>query len=334
MGSVAYGVSSDTSDMDLYGFAIPPKEDVFPHLGGEIMGFGRQKKRFEQYQEHHIRDDLAMGGSGREYDISVFNIVKYFQLAMENNPNMIDSLFTPLNCLVHITKVGNMVREKRKLFLHKGAWHKFKGYAYSQLNKMSEKLRVQVREFESRHGIPSSNYLDERLQQLRNYRDGVIDAYPIAFATMSENDFDIYRTLVARASETPQGKRKPLVEKYGYDVKFAYHVIRLLNEVQQILLDGDIDLCRNSEELKSIRRGEWTEEDLRRVAADREHSLEDVYNKSTLRHSPDEEQIKALLLQCLEEHYGSLDKCIVSTDRIVIALRNIRAEIEQVESLL
>src|SRR3954464_6079232 len=32
MGSVAYGVSSDTSDVDVYGWAIPPKEDIFPHL--------------------------------------------------------------------------------------------------------------------------------------------------------------------------------------------------------------------------------------------------------------------------------------------------------------
>ncbi len=28
MGSVAYGVSSDTSDMDVYGWAIPPTEDI------------------------------------------------------------------------------------------------------------------------------------------------------------------------------------------------------------------------------------------------------------------------------------------------------------------
>ena len=41
MGSVAYGVSSDTSDVDVYGWAIPPKEDIFPHLRGEILGFGR-----------------------------------------------------------------------------------------------------------------------------------------------------------------------------------------------------------------------------------------------------------------------------------------------------
>ena len=31
LGSVAYGVSSDTSDVDIYGWAIPPKDDVFRH---------------------------------------------------------------------------------------------------------------------------------------------------------------------------------------------------------------------------------------------------------------------------------------------------------------
>src|SRR5438045_4822649 len=35
MGSVAYGVSSDTSDVDVYGWAIPPKDHVFPHLRGQ-----------------------------------------------------------------------------------------------------------------------------------------------------------------------------------------------------------------------------------------------------------------------------------------------------------
>src|SRR3954447_6434422 len=56
MGSMAYGVSSDSSDMDVYGWAIPPKDDVFPHLRGEIFGFGKQAKRFEQFQEHHVAD--------------------------------------------------------------------------------------------------------------------------------------------------------------------------------------------------------------------------------------------------------------------------------------
>ena len=82
MGSVAYGVSSDTSDLDIYGFCVPPKHIIFPHLTGEILGFGKQSERFEQFQKHHIKDDSVK----KEYDISIYNIVKYFQLCMQNNP--------------------------------------------------------------------------------------------------------------------------------------------------------------------------------------------------------------------------------------------------------
>lgn len=272
MGSVAYAVSSDTSDIDVYGWAIPPKEDIFPHLRGEILGFGCQAKRFEQFQEHHVRDRDALAGHGRSYDLTIFGIVKYFALAMENNPNIIDSLFTPTTCVLHITGVGNLVREHRRLFLHKGAWPKFKGYAYSQLHKL--------------------------------------------------------------AIKQPRGKRAELVTEHGFDTKFGYHIVRLIGEVEQILMEGDIDLQRNNEQLKAIRRGEWTEERLRRWFADKEADLERVFAESTLRAVPDESALRVLLLNCLEEHYGSLEGCVVDPDRVVVALRNIQTELEQVKDLL
>jgi len=241
MGSNAYGVSSDDSDIDVYGFAIPPKDMIFPHLRGEIIGFGRQKKRFEQYQQHHIKSKDGK----REYDLHIYSIVKYFQLCMDNNPNIIDSLFVPRRCILHSTIIGEHVRENRKIFLHKGSWHKFKGYAYSQVHKMSIK--------------------------------------------------------------NPEGKRKEIIEKYGYDVKFAYHVVRLLNEVEQILTEGGLDLERNREQLKSIRRGEWKQQQIVEYFEMKEKSLEELYIKSDLQHSPNEELIKNLLLECLEMHYGVLD---------------------------
>jgi predicted nucleotidyltransferase len=272
MGSVAYGVSSDTSDVDVYGWAIPPREDIFPQLRGEIPGFGKQAKRFEVYQEHHVADRDALAGHGRSYDLAMFGIVKFFQLAMENNPNVIDSLFTPTTCVLHSTRVGNLVRENRRLFLHKGAWPKFKGYAYSQLHKL--------------------------------------------------------------AIKQPQGKRAELVAEHGFDTKFGYHVVRLISEVEQILVEGDIDLLRNNEQLKAIRRGEWTEERLRAWFAEKESHLERLYAESTLPATPDEARIKALLLSALEEHYGSLDGCVVDPDRAVAALRNIQAELDRVKDLL
>jgi len=158
-------------------------------------------------------------------------------------------------------QIGEMVRENRKLFLHKGAWHKFKGYAYSQLHKMRTK--------------------------------------------------------------DPHGKRKEIREQYGFDMKFAYHVVRLLDEAEQILVHHDIDIQRAREHLKEIRHGNVPEEEIRRWATEKEHQLEVLYANSTLQHSPDEEKIKALLLQCLEHHYGSLDKAIIVPGAEKLALRQI-----------
>ena len=126
----------------------------------------------------------------------------------------------------------------------------------------------------------------------------------------------------------------PAVEKHGFDTKFGYHVVRLVGEVEQILVEGDIDLQRNNEPLKAIRRGEWTEDRLRGWFAEKESQLERAYAESTLRATPDEGRIKALLLNCLEEHYGSLEGCIVDPDRATVALRNIQAELDRVKDLL
>lgn len=128
VGSESYGANlPGTSDQDLQGFCIPPKTDVFPHLAGEIPGFGTQKQRFGDWQEHHIHH------KDKEYDFAVYSIVKFFHLAMENNPNVLDIICVPDNCVKHITKVGQLVRDNRRVFFHAGCFHKFRGYASAQM---------------------------------------------------------------------------------------------------------------------------------------------------------------------------------------------------------
>lgn len=263
MGSVSYGVSGDTSDVDVYGMCIPPRDVVFPHLAGEILGFGKPRERFDQWQQHHVQPP-----DGREttYDFQVFGIVRYFQLCMECNPNMIDSLFTPRRCVMHTTQVGEIMRENRKLFLHKGAWHKFRGYAYSQMHKIKGKVN----------------------------------------------------------SANPD--RHASIEKHGYDVKFAYHVVRLLDEIEQIMVEHDLDLERNREQLKAIRRGEWTLEQIERHFEAKERALENTYAASSLAHSPDEARIKGILLHCLEMHFGSLADAVrrePSVDRLIREIQDV-----------
>jgi predicted nucleotidyltransferase len=165
MGSIAYGVNTDISDIDIYGFCIPPKLWIFPHSFGYIHNFGKKPKDFGQFQKHHILDK----NDGKEYDIVIYNIVKYFQLCMENNPNMVDSLFVPERCVLHSSNIGNHVRENRKLFLSKKSWHTFKGYAFSQLHKVKTKKYQgleDIQNFEESHNIPKETTYDDVLKEI------------------------------------------------------------------------------------------------------------------------------------------------------------------------
>lgn len=267
-GSVSYGVSSDTSDMDITGFCIPPKEDIFPHLRGEIPGFGNQIQRFEVWQEHHIMDKET----SQEYDFAIYSIVKFFQLTMENNPNMLDVLHVPQRCVLYASPVAQMVRDKRNIFLHKGAYHKLRGYSYAQLHKIGTKANAN------------------------------------------------------------NPKRQSDIDTYGFDLKFAYHVVRLLLQAEQILVEHDLDIERNSEILKSIRKGEWTEQKIRDWFDTKEKSLEELYAKSTLRNKPDQNEIRTLLMDCLEHHYGSLSEAVkveVPVDKMIRELKEVLAKYER-----
>ena len=43
-----------------------------------------------------------------------------------------------------------------------------------------------------------------------------------------------------------------------------------------------------------------------------------------MRHSADEEGIKKLLIECLEMHYGNLEKAIIQQDEALNALKSIQ----------
>ena len=262
-GSVAYGVSTDYSDMDIVGFCIPPKELVFPHLAGEIPGFGNQLKRFDVWQQHHIEYHK------KTYDFAIYSIVKFFQLCMENNPNMIDVLFLPRSCVLHSTQIYEHMRENRKIFLHKGCWFKFRGYAYSQLSKIRSK-------------------------------------------TNSSNP-----------------KRAANIENYGYDVKFGYHLCRLLLEVEQIMAEGDLDLQRNSDILNSIRNGEWELDHLESWFQNKEKSLETLYAESKLPERPKEGKIKSILMECLEMHYQDLSSMIKVAPEVNSIISDLEALVQK-----
>ncbi len=308
------------------------EEPCFFHLSGEIEGFGRQKKRFNQWEQHHVWDSEALGGKGREYDFSIYNIVRYFHLAMAGNPNLVDSLFVPVDCVLHSTAVGELVRENRRLFLHKGCWAKLKGYSYSQLHKMKIKQHKglsEVQEFEKIHSL-SKDLTFVRVK--KQYEKRSVGHKDPSLTHLTPEQLEEYFQLFSYMMKN--GKRGELVKRFGFDSKFGMNVVRLLLECEQILAEGDLDLRRHSEQLKAIRRGEVSEQEIREFFATKEKDLEKLYADSKLPWGPDEEKIKELLLNCLEAHYGKLDNCIVIEDAAVRALREIAEVVDNNRKIL
>jgi predicted nucleotidyltransferase len=236
-GSQSYGISTNNSDVDYYGIVVPPKEIIFPHLNGKVLGFGTYNDKFENWAEAHIQHENV------EYDFMIFNIIKAFQLIMVGNPNQIDNLFVTDDCIEHITEVGQMIRDNRKLFLSKECLFKFIGFASGQLKRIKS-------------GHQSVN-----------------------------------------------PKKIELIKKFGYDVKEASHIPRLLNQIEQILTIGDLDLHKNNQILLEIRNGKWTIDQIEKFY---ENKIKYLNSLTTIAvpEKPDENAIRKLLINCIETHCG------------------------------
>jgi len=146
---------------------------------------------------------------------------------------------------------------------------------------------------------------------------------------LSTDELMALRKVFSGRDELAAGSRADAIVEHSMDVKFSYHVVRLLYEVEQIMLEGDLDLQRHREHLKAIRRGDMSMDAIEEWMAAKEKDLEAVYHScKKIPHGPREAEIKQLLLECLEHHYGSLDACVITEDKAVASLRRI-AEIAQ-----
>jgi predicted nucleotidyltransferase len=259
MGSHAYGVARPDSDFDVYGWAIPSKSDIFPHLEGYVHGFDPMHKPFDVWVK------TAIQHKEKEYDFQIYGIINFFRLCLDGNPNMIDSIFTPLNCILHSNEISNMVREKRHMFLSKKLFQTFKGYAYSQIKKI-------------KHSTPQEG-----------------------------------------------SKRFADVEKHGFDTKYCYHLVRLISEIEQILREHDLVLDEKSrrEHLKAIRNGDVKVDDIIEWASSKERELDILCTNSLLRETKATGLAKQVLLECLEQHYGSLAKAVVTKSDAEVKLEKI-----------
>jgi uncharacterized protein len=117
-GSRCYGTSLPTSDIDIRGIAVAPMEY---YLG--------VSKTFEQAVQNE------------PIDLTIFDIRKFFKLAMDANPNALEILFTDPSDHLHTHWLMRKLFEARNMFLSRKTLHTFSGYSKSQLRRIQGHYR-------------------------------------------------------------------------------------------------------------------------------------------------------------------------------------------------
>ncbi len=112
-------------------------------------------------------------------------------------------------------------------------------------------------------------------------------------------EWDNYQTW----KKTRNKKRHELEEKFGYDTKHAYHLVRLIRMCREILTTGKVIVKRPDwEDLLGIRNGSWTCDELIDFAEREDKELQLLYVSSTaLPKTPDFKYLDNLCISLVEK---------------------------------
>jgi uncharacterized protein len=288
-GSQAYGTNTPESDIDLKGLAIPPKE--------YILGF---LHNFEQAE------------SNKPYDMVIYGLHKFAKLAAECNPNIIEVLFTDPKHWIVESELFKELYDNRQLFLSRKARFTFSGYAMSQLKRIKSHRSWLLNP--PSHKPTRREYGLEEQKKISASELGAMKKLVDDGIKVDSNALKLYHAEQRYQSKLREWKqyqdwkvnrnvkRAGLEARYGFDLKHAGHLVRLLKMSKEILAEGVVNVHRpDAQELLSIRNGAWTYEQLISWAEKAEKEIDVLYKSSDLPAKPNYKKIDELICRLTEK---------------------------------
>lgn len=127
-GSQAYGLANELSDVDVKGICVPPPTVEY-HLYNK---FGQaQNSKWLEAKLAHIKNP-----KNPKFESEIYSLRKFFLLAAEVNPNIIELLYTDPKDHFICEPLMQKLLAKRHLFLTSKARYTFAGYACDQAKKI------------------------------------------------------------------------------------------------------------------------------------------------------------------------------------------------------
>jgi uncharacterized protein len=333
IGSKAYGLNTATSDTDIRGVFILPKEEYY---GLEYTA--------------QVNNETN--------DIVYYELKRFLELLANNNPNIMEMLAVPKECILYQHSLMNEITVD--LFLSKKCEGAFANYAFTQIKKASglekkvmnpmEEIRKSVLDFcyvqIGNHSMGlkgyliKNNYTQEQcgLAKIDHFRDcyylyyskveiyyGIVKSaeanevhltnipkgeMPIGVLFFNKDSYSIYckqyREYWDWVSKRNEERYKgTITHGKKYDAKNMMHVFRLLRMAKEIAEEGKINVWRNDRAfLLDIKTGKFEYDDLVQQATELKDALPKLFEQSNLQNEPDVEKINELLIKIRKEFYN------------------------------
>jgi len=295
-GSRAYGTHRPESDRDEKGVCV---------LRDSRYYFGNLN--FEQ------KDKEWSDGVDR----SIMDIRKFVRLALTCNPNIIEMLYADESDILKMDGQGQRLRDNRDIFLSRIAKDKFVGYALSQLKR----LRGHYEWLQNPPEQPDRQSF-WKIRKLTRFSDPVrleLGGHEFEIIANAEADADwlvnvrhfdgnSYDAAKRRYQNYTKWRkernpdRAAIEAEHGYDLKFAYHLVRLLRMGKEIISDGQVLVKRpDAAELLEIRNGKFSYEELVAYAEQLASEIDALVDKSPLPEVPDFAAAEKLTMDLIRE---------------------------------
>ncbi len=281
-GSHLYGTNTPTSDIDYAGVFIADKEFYF------------WLQKVEELDLWYV-SKLDNGKNASDaVDFKMYELRNYVKLALQNNPNILELLFT--NQATDVSDLWNELLSIRKLFPHMWCVKTYIWYANSQRHKMT------IRTDKHDDLVKFMETFNGKTWLLIDYRDELKESGEFFVV----GDINIPRASTINAARDMVKKRyemfsnrKELISKHWFDSKFWSHLIRLLLEWKELIETWEIQFpLQYADIILDIKQWNWSLERLLEYADNLEKEIYAIVDswKSPLPSKPRYDEVNNWLI--------------------------------------
>lgn len=304
-GSHMYGLATPKSDVDFMEVFLPTPEDV---LGLKVV--------------ENVDASTKSSGAGRrntadDVDDARYTLQTYLNLLLANNPNILETLFTPVDVMEVCDPVMMPLLEHPEKIVCKDAYKSFGGYAKSQEHKLTEKkaryeeLCKATELLETKYpvhitsslGVMDSELAEMLNKTLKHYRGKKQhdESFHVGLPMKV-----IYEKMREERDTYGWRVKTETFETLGYDVKFGYHLLRLYYEAEELLLFGRLSfpfVGKVKDELMAVKTGKVSLEELMAKCDAMKQRVDEAFAKTTLPDKPDRAWVDEYLVNVMLKRF-------------------------------